>query len=231
MQSRRFAIYFAPAADSPLGRFGAAALGYDCHGARPVERLPLPGLSPDEIARITAEPARYGFHATLKAPFSIDVSRTVAELRDAVDAFAARRHALEIGRLRVESLGSFLALRPNGRDRELGELAADCLRSFDSFRAPMSRQERERRLESGLTKRQIQLLDGWGYPYVLEEFRFHMTLTGPLPEDRHAAWLEALSTAFRPLAGEKIMIDSIALMIQEGRENPFRVMHMAPLKR
>ena len=34
--------------------------------------------------------------------------------------------------------------------------------------------------KSGLTDRQEALLTQWGYPYVMEEFRFHITLTGAL---------------------------------------------------
>jgi putative phosphonate metabolism protein len=230
MSARRFAIYFTPAADSPLGKFGAAVLGYDSQGARAVERSALPGIPAGEAESLTASPARYGFHATLKAPFSLEISRTVGELREFVGSFAGRRHAVEMGRLRVEPLGAFLALRPDGRDRELGELAADCMRTFDVFRAPMSRVERERCLKAGLSTRQIELLDRWGYPYILEEFRFHMTLAGPLPEGRRADWLEALSAKFQPLAGERFSLDSVALMMQDDRESPFRVLHVAPLR-
>jgi Protein of unknown function (DUF1045) len=63
----------------------------------------------------------------------------------------------------------------------LAALASHCTTSFDVFRAPMTKKERVRRMASHLSPSQMQNLDRWGYPFVFEDFRFHMTLTVPCP--------------------------------------------------
>ena len=66
----RYAMYFAAGADSALSRFGAGLLGYDAHTG---DEVPFPDVAlrvaPD-WHDITADPRKYGFHATLKAPMA-----------------------------------------------------------------------------------------------------------------------------------------------------------------
>lgn len=229
MPSTRFAIYFVPASGSRLGAFGAAVLGYDGERGKPAARLSLAGIEAAEAAQGTVEPARYGFHATLKAPFRLSPSRSFEDLRATVDAFASKRPPAGVGRMRVQPMGAFLALKPAGACPAADALAADCVRAFDEFRAPLTGGERARRLKAGLGARQIELLDRWGYPYVLDQFRFHMTLAGPVPDMRRAAWQAALAAAHDGLEGEPVLVDSIALVRQDGPADRFRMAHRARL--
>lgn len=229
MPSPRFAIYFVPPAGSQLGAFGAAVMGYNGGQGAEARRLALPGIEAGEAAEMTAEPARYGFHATLKAPFRLRSSRSVGELCAAVDAFAAGNAPVSVGQMRVQAMGAFVALKPSGACPAVDEMAANCVRTFDEFRAPLTAQERERRLQGSLNARQIELLDSWGYPYVLDQFRFHMTLAGPLSEARREAWQRALADAFAALKDEPVIVDSIALVQQDDPAGRFRVVHRARL--
>ena len=77
----------------------------------------------------------------------------------------------------MELIGGFVAIVPATPSPGLDELAADCVTGFERFRLPMTAQERSRRLAAGLSQHQTANLERWGYPYVFEEFRFHMTLT------------------------------------------------------
>ena len=61
MSQARFAVYFTPAPGSPLARFGAAALGYDCDAAKQVPRLALAGIDPADAARVAVEDRHLGF--------------------------------------------------------------------------------------------------------------------------------------------------------------------------
>src|SRR5262249_30663264 len=61
--------------------------------------------------------------------------------------------------------------------------------------------EREQRLSAGLSERQIENLDRWGYPYVFEDFRFHLTLTGPIDAERRASILALLQARFNDIDG------------------------------
>jgi putative phosphonate metabolism protein len=221
----RYAIYFVPAPDSALYRFGASVLGTDCYSGRAV---PFPGAADADWAEAVRAPRVYGFHATLKAPFRPAPGIAQENLAGALDAFARERSVIDAGVLNVTTIGSFLALVPAMPCPPLERLAADCTRQFDRFRAPMTEAERARRLSTPLTARQMSHLDRWGYPYVLDDFRFHMTLGGPLPEPARAQaqhWL-AREWADRPSA-RGLIVDRLALARQDG--GAFRVVHAAPL--
>ena len=177
---KRYAIYYAPPCRSALARFGAAWLGWDAAAGKVVPHPDMPGLSPSAISILTATPRRYGFHGTLKPPFRLAPDRTVTELEDALARFAAAHPPVVTAGLRLARLGRFLALVPKGDTVRLDALTADCVEEFESFRAPLSKAEIARRESAGLTDRQRAYLHKFGYPYVREEFRFHLTLTGAL---------------------------------------------------
>ena len=225
----RFALYFTPVRGSMLARFGAEVLGYDCATGMPVARRKLDGIADEDAAAATAVPARYGFHGTLMAPFEPAPGRSPSELEDALAAFARDRAPVALGHLKIAGIGSFTALVPAGSEDAVRTLAGDCVTAFNDFRAPLSAHDRERRLASRLSSRQVELLDRWGYPYVFSEFRFHMTLTGRLPPHEQARWQAALAAAFAPLAPAPLEIDAVSLVRQDDRGAPFRVIARRPL--
>jgi hypothetical protein len=135
-----------------------------------------------------------------------------------------------LGRLKVAPIAGFTALVPAGPENTVRALAGDCVTAFNDFREPLSARDRERRLASKLSPRQIELLDRWGYPYVFSEFRFHMTLTGRLPPHERARWLPALAAAFAPIAEANVDIDAISLLSQDDRDASFRIIARQPLQ-
>ncbi len=222
----RYAIYFVPAADSALYRFGAAVLGYDSYTGEPRS---IEGAS-DDWNDITQAPGVYGFHATLKPPFGLADGHDESSLTAAVERFAADHGAVALGELRVSEIGSFVALVPQSPRPEIHALAEACVREFDRFRTPMSEQERQRRLTPGLTDRQIVNLARWGYPYVCEDFRFHMTLTGALPLQKRSRALRFLCEKYEQVpAVTAVMVDQLAVVRQDEAATPFRVRSVAPL--
>jgi putative phosphonate metabolism protein len=230
MALTRFALYFTPPPRSPLARFGAEVLGYDCDAGAPVARRKLDGIDAAEAAKATAEPARYGFHGTLMAPFALAPGRSTDELEAALAAFVRGHAPVPLGRLKVAAIGGFTALVPAGREDAVRTFSGDCVTAFNDFRAPLSAHDRERRLAARLSPHQIELLERWGYPYVFSEFRFHMTLTGRLRADEQARWQAALAAAFSPLAPSLVAIDAVSLVRQDDRAAPFRVIARKPLQ-
>jgi putative phosphonate metabolism protein len=226
----RFALYFTPPPGSALARFGAGMLGYDCDSGAPVPRRKLDGIAAAEAAAATAEPARYGFHGTLMAPFALAPGRSADELKHALAAFARGRAPVPLGRLKVAGIAAFTALLPTGPEDAVRTFSGDCVAAFNDYRAPLSPHDRERRLAARLSPRQIELLERWGYPYVFSEFRFHMTLTGRLPTLEQARWQTALAAAFAPLAPAPVEIDAVSLVRQDDRDAPFRVIAREPLR-
>lgn len=221
--SPRYAIYFVPPAASALYRFGAELLGYDVYsgGSTPQPADLLDAIS--DWPALTQEPRTYGFHATLKAPFALADGMTEAQLIAAAERFAASPRSLPRFGLKLATIGHFIALIPDAHNVALLKLAENCVTAFDSFRAPLSTQDRERRLNSPLTANQIALLDRWGYPYVFEEFRFHMTLTGRLPTELRPRIAEELKLRFSRLGVSSLDVGSISLLRQSSRGSQFKL--------
>ena len=219
----RYAIYFVPAPDSTLYRFGAAALGYDGYTENDVD---FPGPLPMEDAAwrdLTREPRRYGFHATLKAPFHLAQDADEPALIDALQAFCRSIEFVPAFAPIVAALAGFIAIVPAAADPVIDRLAAACVTAFDRFRAPLSAQDRERRVV-GLTARQAANLDRWGYPFVFDDFRLHLTLTGRLAADRHAVVLAYLRDRLVAVWGRGLVpIDRIALVRQDRPDARFLV--------
>lgn len=225
----RYAIYFSPAPHAELERFGAHLLGYDAFSGTD---LPFPDGVEQAVPdwrELTQDPRKYGFHATLKAPLSLAPGKTEAELVAACDAFAASQRQIPVIKPVVNALGDFIAVVPDGRSVELERLAAECVSAFDSFRAPLTPGDRARRNPDRLTERQRDYLDRWGYPYVMEEFRFHMTLTGRLTAERREALLTMLRQRFAALSLMSLAIDRIALFRQVDANSRFTVLRHYPL--
>jgi putative phosphonate metabolism protein len=225
----RYAIYFVPAADSALYRFGSAMLGYDCYTGADLPRPADLDLDADWGA-LTEEPRRYGFHATLKAPFRLAPSRREDQLAEAVLAFARAPRKIPVIAPEVRLLSTFTAIVPRAPVAALDALAAACTTDFDEFRAPLSEQERARRNPSRLSVRQVGHLDRWGYPYVFDDFRFHMTLAGPLPVERRDDVPARLRRSLAQAWGDQpIAVDRIGLFKQDGPHTRFRVLQHAAI--
>lgn len=227
----RWAIYFAPPAGSALDILAAAWLGRDLDG-HPVARPRFDSLPQARLAEITAEPARYGFHATLKPPFELAGGCDEQDLRAAALSFSDECKAFVVPRLKLTILGTFIALVPEARCIQADALGAACVRTFDAFRAPGTPEDLHRRRSKGLSPRQEELLEEWGYPYVMDEYRFHMTLTGPLGNAQEAADVQALLQDWlAPALCEDLPINAIALYAQPDRSAPFCLKTRLPFHR
>lgn len=220
--SARYAIYFAPAPDSGLEDFGVTWLGRHHRTGADLDQPRVPGLTSEELLEITAAPRHYGFHGTLKAPFRLAEGRTVADLEAAAKRFAAARSPFRVPPLVVTDLDGFIALTPSGPAPTLDALAADCVRGFDVFRAPASADELARRRRGGLSPRQDSNLLEFGYPFVMDDFRFHLTLTRRLDDSLKRRLLAFLHVHTKVIGCREIAIDAITIFMQESSDRPFQ---------
>ena len=223
----RYAIYYAAAPGSVLDRFGATMLGYDAHQG--IDLPFLDGIAVPDWHELTQDPRKYGFHATLKAPMALAPDRREDELVAACRAFAAKPRVFPVIKPVVDTIEGFVAIIPASSSVALENLAADCVREFDAFRAPLTKEDRARRNPSELTPRQRDYLDRWGYPYVFEEFRFHMTLTGRLDTTRRGPIVAMLQQRFRDTGLRELAIDQIGLFRQSGANARFQIIGRWPL--
>ena len=232
----RYALYYAPEPDTDLWRFGSSIIGYDAVTGTDIDAptFGVPTLGAITSVRwheLTAEPRRYGFHATLKAPFRLAEGVDEATLMCAVNRFASELLPVRLEGLAVTAIGPFIALAPRGHATAINALASAVVSHFEPFRAPLTDPERARRLKSPLTERQADYLDRFGYPYVHEDFQFHMTLTGPLHAQDRAAMLSHLEAAYAelPAVQSAYAINRICVFKQDAPDTRFRVIAGATL--
>jgi hypothetical protein len=174
---------------------------------------------------ITAEPRYYGFHGTLKAPMALADEASEADLLAAVGKFAAAERGFSVPALELAELSGFLALVPAVRCAELQELADRCVVEFDEFRRPADEAELVRRRAVGLSQRQEELLVRWGYPYVLEHWRFHLTLTTRLGDAHERAIIAALlRQRFASFIDRALTVRDLCVFRQPGADRPFNVL-------
>lgn len=225
----RYAIYYVPEVGSPLDRFGRSWLGRDANSDPKLQAECQPpcvtDLKPDEVAAVISAAAHYGFHGTLKAPFFLRSPDLEPALFEEIKAFANGRRPFCLPPLKLRRMNRFLALMPEGDCDPLDDLAEACVRHFDPYRKSASAAELARRRAAELSARQEAHLMRWGYPYVLDQFRFHLTLAGPLNGNEAAAKL--IQAIYAHLAAvevdlEAVEVRSICLFIQERQDLPFR---------
>jgi putative phosphonate metabolism protein len=227
----RYALYFTPPANDPLTRTAAGWLGRDAFSQRLTELPAIDGIAVADLHDLTADPRRYGFHATLKAPFELAEGKSETDLLAAFDHFAASATAFDIDEIVLGRLGAFFALVPAIPSEALRLFAQDCVSIFEPYRAPLSPEDIARRKPDELSANQRMNLMNWGYPYVLDDFRFHMTLTGKVPEAKLPVMQTALERFFEPFLNRPLAIDHLALFVEPVRGAPFHAMAIRPLGR
>lgn len=181
------------------------------------------------IEDLTTSARHYGLHATLKPPFALASGVDRATALAAVGELAGTLAPIEVGPLAVSSLGRFLALRPVAAPDGLDELASRCVRDLDHLRRPVDAAELERRRSAGITLRQDELLARWGYPYVFDEFRFHITLTRSLTAEETPRVRSRAQEWFDGLASAPLVIDALWVFEQLDRRSRFTVAARLPL--
>ena len=225
----RYAIYFTPPSADPLLKVAANWLGRNAFTGQPVRPPQIRDLAHEDFAQLTESARRYGFHATLKAPFHLAEGIEERELLSALMHFASSIGPVEIPKLTIANLEGFFALVPEEPLEKLNQLANDVTVAFDRFRAPPSEAEIKRRNPENLSPAQRRNLEQWGYPYVFEDFRFHMTLTGPVPERDRPKIERILSEFLEPVLEEPVEINNLALFTEAEPGFPFEIHSLHPL--
>jgi putative phosphonate metabolism protein len=222
--SARVALYWAPEVADPLHAAAARWLGRDVETGASLPQAPLPGL---DIVEITAEARNYGFHATLKPPFRIATSYPA--VRQAAAALAARTAPFALPPLQVTDLRGFLALTETAHCPALQAFADGCVRALDEHREPPTEAEIARRNPGRMTERQREYLMRWGYPYVFDEWFFHLTLSRRLSEAEKAVVLPAVTEAVGEAAARPRTVRELSLYTQAGPGAPFLLAERLPL--
>jgi len=213
----RHAAYFAPAEHSPLAQLGAQWLGRCAQSRRAMRQPDFPTIAPETLRACTAAAARYGWHATMKAPFVLKPGVEMDAVPKAFSSLAQSKKALMLPPLTLRHMGDYLALVPDAPSSALQELAFDCVRALHPLAAPLSDQQLVQRRLTPLTASQDAMLLQWGYPFVGDEFQWHMTLTGSL-KGLSQGELKALQDAalqwFGPVLNQALELDAISWFVE-----------------
>jgi len=220
----RCAVYYAPPPGDVLADAAAAWLGRDAWTGATVAQPDIPGL-----ADATRSPRRYGFHATLKSPFRLRAQTSRQDVESSLAALASRLTASGPVRLSLSVAPGFLALVPAEPWPALDDLAAVCVEALDPLRAPLQPDERRRRHAAGLSRREAELLERWGYPFVMDRFRFHMTLSGPFEAETLHGLKNAAAVHFAAALSRPVTVDALCLFI-EPPDGEFRAVARFPLR-
>lgn len=217
----RYGIYVTP--QGALAQTGAAWLGWDIATGRHVAHPVVDGV---DIAKITKRPRRYGLHATVKPPMVLAQGATEEALIAATRAVASRLRPASVLGLEVSRISSFLALTPLGDPQPLDEIAATVVEALNAFRAPPTLDELDRRRKHPLTPSQDANLTRWGYPHVMQDYHFHITLTGPLRDG--GAALPRVAAHFDPVLPAPFIVDHLTIAGEDGA-GMFRTIARLPL--
>ncbi|SMC64358.1 DUF1045 domain-containing protein [Primorskyibacter flagellatus] len=209
MTYRRYAIYYTPQ-ESALARFGAAWLGWDMLTGMACTAPVVNGLHAPAHS-LTETPRRYGFHATIKPPFRLADEQSATTLAAALETLSVRLPPAFADSLKITRLGRLVALTPARETTAIANLAARTVEALDVFRAPLSQADLDRYGSHPLSDRQKQMLQRWGYPYVMDQFRLHLTLSSKLPVAQ-ARMLEAtLADHLTPILPTPFALDALTL--------------------
>ncbi len=221
----RVAIYYAPLPDDPLTPLSTAWLGRSPLAGAPATQPDVPN-----IHEVTADPRRYGFHATLKPPMRLADGQTWSDLMTAIRAVAARVAPFDLPLLSVQDLHGFLALRETEHCPPLQALADACVEQLDSFRARPTEAELQRRRSARLTPEQDAMLQRWGYPYVLGTWFFHMTLTRRLSDPEKEIFRPAAEAWFAPALTVPRRVTDLCVFTQSGPDAAFVIAERVRLR-
>lgn len=223
-QFKRYAVYYAPE-PGPLAEFGARWLGWDLAQGQPVAHPDMDSLN---IAELTKTPRKYGLHGTVKPPFHLSDGFSFNDLEEASQDLCRHLPPVQLDGLHLSRLGGFLALTPVGDTQALADLASTIVAELDAFRASPSEAELARRRKANLSAQQEALLQRWGYPYVMEEFRFHITLTGRMSRPEAETLRTRLEPVFASILPHPFRIQSLAL-VGEDTDGRFHLIRRLPL--
>jgi len=218
----RFAIYYLPSESNLLSNFASSWFGWNPHLGMEVSYPVWKNLN-FNIAELTSEPGKYGLHGTLKPPFPLAKQENFEELRVAILKLSRSIKKFKIPSITLRVIDGFIAIVPTIRNERIDYLAEKCVKELDDFRGPESLENIKKRRSVGLSERQENHLRRWGYPYVLDDFNFHLTMTEKLrPEVSERVFL-VLASKLESVLMAPLLVDKIFLCGESVENGKFKV--------
>jgi len=179
----RYAIYYAPPKESNLEEFGRYWFGWDPINAKSINNKQrinyLNGFGIKNLKNIDKNvliAKKYGFHGTLIPPFKLNKNYSTNTLFKKTEEIAKKLKKFKFYKFKLKKINNFYAFVQNKKNNNINKLSNRLVRELFKFRSPLTKKEIDRRNPSKLSKLQLNILYKWGYPYLMSEFNFHMTL-------------------------------------------------------
>ena len=179
----RYAIYYAPPKESSLEEFGRYWFGWDPLNAKLINNKQrinyLNGFGIKNLKNIDKNvliAKKYGFHGTLIPPFKLNKNYSTNTLFKKTEEIAKKLKKFKFYKFKLKKINNFYAFVQNKKNNNINKLSNRLVRELFKFRSPLTKKEIDRRNPSKLSKLQLNILYKWGYPYLMSEFNFHMTL-------------------------------------------------------
>lgn len=179
----RYAIYYAPPKESNLEEFGRYWFGWDPLNAKLINNKQrinyLNGFGIKNLKNIDKNvliAKKYGFHGTLIPPFKLNKNYSTNLLFKKTEDIAKKFKKFKFYKFKLKKINNFYAFVQNKKNNNINKLSNRLVRELFKFRSPLTKKEIDRRNPSKLSKLQLNILHKWGYPYLMSEFNFHMTL-------------------------------------------------------
>ena len=224
----RYAVYFSPPADSELSKFASSWLGWDAQSAKKISHPIFKDLTSD-ISELTKKQSCYGFHGTLKPPFSLANTKNESELKAAILELSQSIKKFEISAVSLQLINGFAAVVAKYENNEIKNLAKRCVQELDSFRRPESLKVVQKRRSTGLSKNEEFNLQRWGYPYVMDNFQFHLTLTRKLNPEESKNVMEVLASELNEVLSIALPVRDICLFGESHTSGNFQIIESFPL--
>jgi len=229
-KTSRFGIYFCPNPSAPLYGQGSQWLGRDAVTGAPIEPNLPEQIRHEDWLRVTDSPRRYGFHATLKPPFRLADNATFEDLHATLSEFAYNHTAFYAPPLAVGALGRFLALILSAPSEGFSSLAADSVSAFDRFRARATEEETNQRMRGSLSPSERAHVLQWGYPYVFDTWKFHMSLTSSMHTKSLSLFEPYLRSRFAFACEQPMLVDSVCIFHEPFPGAAFRLLDRVRLR-
>ncbi len=215
---KRYAIYYAPIENPELDLFGKCWLGWDPYKGEETTKSDLSKLpSFKKFSGLVLTPKQYGFHGTIKAPFRLKNKYTYSDLENKVREISKQIQSFHLDKLVIKKLGNFIALTPS-KNLKVNDVSNKFVEGLDFLRDDLSEDEIKKRHPHKLSFNQKKMLFKWGYPYVFNEFKFHLTLTGKLRIEEIDNVYKYLQTILKSVNLRKIHFKSICIFGQKTDE-------------
>jgi hypothetical protein len=215
---KRYAIYYVPSENSELDLFGKCWLGWDPYKGVETTKSDLSKLpSFKKFSSLVLTPKQYGFHGTIKAPFKLKNEYTYNDLENKVREISKQIHSFYFDQLIIKKLGNFIGLIPTN-NLKVNAVSNKFVEELDYLRDELSESEIKKRKPHKLTSNQKQMLFKWGYPYVFDEFKFHLTLTSKLNVVEIDDVLRSLQNILKQVNLNKISFNNICIFGQKSDE-------------